>query len=410
MSSTYFQDYMFYASENEANEKYHMWACLATISVALSRRVWISQGDWKVYPNVYLLFVGDPASGKSTALRLAEKLVHRFTKYPVAPSAITREALFKLMGESKHSFTYQNETVQFSPMTVMSDELVLFLGAEPVRMIDFMTAVWDAEGAFTNATKNKGVDSVTNPCLVFCGLLTPSSLDSMQTAKLVSGGFSRRVLPVCSNSRGKPKPRPVFSAEHEAARNRCVDYAKRVQELVGPFQWTPQAAAWFDNWYINTKDRIMRSVTCEVMKRYWAARDNLLIKVAMLISITNSLELILDTESLIKADQMLTDLEDDISMIFGGGGRNELSTITKNILRFVVEQAARGPVLEATIRARFYADAEDNEIINMLNHLCDTGKLKRDVQVSPTRTITSYLISESLRQRMEGKADQVTIS
>lgn len=386
MLQNYFDNYLYYASENEASPRYHQWACLSTLSVAVSRRVWVSQGDWKVYPNLYMLFVGDPASGKSIALSFAEKLVQSFTTYPIAPNSITREMLSQTMARSdKNSFLHNNVVTEFTHMTVFSDELIMFLGAEPIRMIDFLTAIYSAEGSFQIATKNKGSDVIVNPCLVLLGLLTPNTLTSMLAQNLVSGGFSRRVLLIYAKDRGTPKPRPKFLDSHRSAKQWCSDYAKKCQNLCGPFVWTPAAEAWFDDWYIRIKDPTMRKEQNDVLRRYWSAKDVLLLKVAMLYSLSQRPELVLDVEALIEADIMLSALEPDILTILGGGGRNELAPITHHVEAFVREHPG---IRETQIRARFLNQATDAEIHTMLTHLHETGKLRKDTQVNPQRNIT----------------------
>jgi hypothetical protein len=265
-------------------------------------------------------------------------------------------------------------------MTVCSDELVMFLGAEPVRMIDFVTSVYSCEGAFRVATKNKGVDEILNPCLVLVGLLTPSTLNSMLTQNLVSGGFSRRVLLVYAKERGKPRPFPEFNDSHRTSETFCINYAKDVQKLAGPFAWTEPAKVWFSDWYINVKDVRMRNESNDIMRSYWTARDNLMLKVAMLLALSKKRELILDIETLMEADDMLTNIEPDILTILGGGGRNELAPITLQILNYIKDNPSG--VREALIRARFMTSANDNEILAMLNHLVDTHKITRHVTIT----------------------------
>lgn len=388
MLTTYLDNYLYYASENEASPRYHKWACLATLSVAMSRRVWVQQGDWNVYPNLYLLFVGDPASGKSVALSFAEKLVQAFTSYPIAPNSITREMLSQTMSRGdKQSFTYNGAITEFCHMTVFSDELILFLGAEPVRMLDFLTAIYNVEGTFQIATKNKGSDVIINPNLVLLGLLTPSTLTAMLAQNLVSGGFSRRVLLVYAKDRGEAKPRPKFLDSHKAAKNWCADYARKVQSLSGPFLWTPAAEVWFDDWYRNVKDPTMRKETNDVLRRYWSAKDVLLLKVAMLYSLSQNLELVLDVESLTEANIMLSELEPDILTILGGGGRNELAPITHLIEAYVRDNPG---IKETQIRARFLNSATDAEVFNMLSHLHDTGKLRKEQHQNPGSSVLFY--------------------
>ena len=390
---TYHDHYLHYSSENESSKRFHKWSVLMTLSVAASRRVWVNQGDWKVFPNLYTLFVGDAASGKSTALSFAEKLVHTFTDYPIAPNSITREMLTHTLAKSdKTSFMHNGELTEFTHMSVFSDELTMFLGAEPIRMIDFLTAIYNASGPFQIATKNKGCDVIMNPNMCFMGLLTPGFLNSMMTQNLVTGGFSRRVLMVYGKERAKPKPRPIFDDTHKASKAWCTAYARKAQQLVGPFVWTPQAEAWFDEWYYTVKDPTMRNEQNGVMKSYWTARDNLLLKVGMLCALSQKLELVLTVDALIMADLMLTELEPDILSILGGGGRNELAPIAHQIYQYIMDNPE---ITDSKIRARFYNSATDNEIRDVLQHLLETSRITKDSGVpgGTSRVVSKYKIT-----------------
>ena len=70
--TTYLEDYAILTAGNEAPTKFHRWAALSTLSHAVGRKVWT---DWgilgKIFPHIYLVFVGDPGIKKSTAMNIA---------------------------------------------------------------------------------------------------------------------------------------------------------------------------------------------------------------------------------------------------------------------------------------------------------------------------------------------------
>lgn len=375
---SYLDDYLFYSSENEAPTHLHKWAALVTIAAAVSRKVWVDQGTWQIYPHLYVLFVGDPASGKSVAMDCAELLVHDFSDIAICPAQITREALTKHMAnECAKQFVYDGRQFMISSLTFFCDEFVTLLGTEPIRMIEFLTAVYAKSGDFEVATKNKGVDLIKRPCLVLLGCLTPQYLTSMVAQNLITGGFTRRVLPVLAKGRGPAKPRPRLRAEHYAARDRCVAYANTLSKLIGPLVWTPDAEAFFDDWYRATKDPAMRNETNDVMRQYFSAKDQFVIKVAILLSLMEKPELVLTRHALEEALKWLEEIEPDRLIVFGGGGRNDLAVVTRSIQRFICE---RNGVSLKQIKGTFMNDAKDQEILQMLTHLVDTDAIERRTQ------------------------------
>lgn len=373
---TYFDDYILYASVNEASPRFHKWACLVTLANAITRKVWINQGDWRVYPNVYVGFVGEPASGKSIALSFASKLAQKIDDAMICPASITKEALTQYMSkECKKEYLFEGKQIFYSPISIFSNELVTLLGKEPTHMIDFLTDVYDQD--YHKAyTKHQGRDEIYGPCVNLLCCVTPTTLQSMVVEKLVKGGFTRRLIPVYAKERGAPNAFPEFTSTHEEARNRCAGYANKLSKLNGPFDWTPEAKSWFKNWYDTVKDPAMRAEKNPVMQGYLAAKDNLLLKVAMLLSLSKSPELVLHIESVQEAERWLVECEADILNIFGGGGRNQLASVKLMIERFIKDGGKQGQP-EAFVKRYHYHMADDKEISAVLEHLVTIGSIVR---------------------------------
>src|SRR2546421_4508695 len=94
------RDYCYYNSGNECPPSYHIWSCLAAYSTILSRRVWIDRGYFQVFPNLYVVLVGDAGSGKNTAKHIATKklIMDQFPDVPISASVTSREDVCKFMG------------------------------------------------------------------------------------------------------------------------------------------------------------------------------------------------------------------------------------------------------------------------------------------------------------------------
>ena len=383
----FFRDYMHYTSENEADPKLHRWAGLFTLAATLSRRVFIRQGDWEIYPNLYAFFVGAPASGKSVALEMARKLILSTTEIEVAPDQITREALTLHMDKKcqrKYTLPVINDAGQvsldeiaYTPITIFSDELVILLGAEPMRMIDFLTAVYSNPTHYKVVTKNMGSDSLTRPCLSLLGNLTPSTMSSMLTQNLITGGFARRITFIYAPGRGKPKHRPVMTDTHYAAKARCAAYLRQLATLTGEFQLTQPAWDLFADWYYEVKDKNMRAALDDVMSQYWSALDVSVLKVALLFSAAESLNKVVDIRHVRLAINWLHDITSDVKTVLGGGGRNDLAPVIHAVAQAIRDEYARStkPVNRKWLLLKFRSQAKDEELAVVLRHLVETDEI-----------------------------------
>src|SRR5262245_6065547 len=74
-------------------EVFRLWAGIATLAGALERRVWVRLAGKAVYPNMYTLLVGVPATGKSQAIEHTNELWHSIAELKLAPHDITKASL-----------------------------------------------------------------------------------------------------------------------------------------------------------------------------------------------------------------------------------------------------------------------------------------------------------------------------
>src|SRR2546423_1551223 len=155
-------DYCWYNSGNECPKSYHIWSYLATFSAILSRRVWIERNYFQVYPNLYVVLVGDAGSGKNTAKHIATKklLIDQFPDVPISASVTSREDVAKFMGseECLRSFRKADGSCQeYRPFHFSVNELANLLSVDFRKMVDFLVDLYDAEH-FSTSFKHDSVN------------------------------------------------------------------------------------------------------------------------------------------------------------------------------------------------------------------------------------------------------------
>lgn len=378
----YFTRYLHYTSQNMAAPKLHEWACIMTIATALSRKVWFQQGDWRIYPNLYVFFVGAPGDRKSTAMELAARVIHDFTDIQIAPDQITREALTQFMQKKCGKQFFDGPTIlDYSPITVFSDELVILLGPEPIRMIELLTSLWNNPTTFKVFTKNMGNDEIVRPCVNLLGCITPSTMNNMMQQNLISGGFCRRMILVYTKKKGPPLPFPEMTEAHYESKRFCVEYAKKAQELTGPFSITPDAKEFFSDWYINIRAPQEESATTDVMRHWYSTKDGQLLKVSMCLAVTESLDKVIKLHHVQKALDLLDETEPDIMSVLGGAGRNELAPVA-NTVKLLIEKHPDGITL-AQLKGMTFQLCNAEELNRVLEQLTDTEVIARTVKNFP---------------------------
>ena len=381
--NTYLENYAIYSGGNEAPPIYHKWAGICSLSSFVSRKVWIDQGFFTVFPNLYVIFVGNPGNGKSTAMKIGRDLVRELDPEfcPIVPSSITKESLTQDVGDAGgkylKSYEYDGEHIPYTPINIYANEIVTLLGSNPIGMIEFFTDIWDEKDVFESNTKNKGKDKVVKPSVNLCGCMTPEITGNLLKENIISGGFARRCIFVYGTRRGNPVPFPTITKEQIEARNACLEWGKELTSTVGEFSWHPKARELFETWYKENHDFVQNN-TDVWLNGYYTSKNALVIKVAALLALGESTNLTLQTNHIQQALDLLAETEVDMHKVFAGTGRNAESGIATKIMA-MINSAPSGKVPQKKVLSVLYDHGTYDEIERATTHLIGTDQLDRFV-------------------------------
>ncbi len=388
---SFISDYIAYVSGNEVPQVYHEWASLSVIASMMGRRVWVDQGDFFIYPNLYVIFVGDPANGKSTAMDLAESIAEEL-KIPICPDSVTKEKLTQLLGGKsspfRRDFKIDNVVYENTCITIFADEILTLLGTAPLEMVKVLTALYQKKGDYKVATKNKGDDLIKRPSVNILGCMTPEVTTSLIKQSIISGGFSRRCIFVYRDRNDLCVPRPKKTPEQFAAKERCLARGRKISTLKGQFQWHPEAYEFFDDWYGRNKAMTLQHRDMATIG-YYRAKDGMLLRVSMLITLSESDDLILTRPVLERALDLLNDTEKSLHRVFEGAGRNVQSSMAARAIT-MAERAKDKTVTEKEFFLYLFEDGPRDEIAQVLHQLVSTDRLRKIV----SKGITKYQLIE----------------
>ena len=200
----FLSDYCHYNSGNECPREYHIWSALAAFSTILSRRVWIDHGYFKVFPNLYVILVGDAGSGKNTAKSIAVKklIIDNFPDVPISASVTSREDICKFMGSEECLRTFRDNDgniTEYRPFFFAVNELANLLSVDFRKMVDFLVDLYDSEYFSTSFKHDSVKDKIPNPCATMLSCAVPDWFMRSLKMDLFTGGFGRRLSIVYEN-------------------------------------------------------------------------------------------------------------------------------------------------------------------------------------------------------------------
>lgn len=377
---SFLSDYREFTAGLEVPPSYHTFCSLVALAGLLGRRVWTYKGDYiRVYPNLYVVLVGPPGIGKNTAMETTEDLLHYF-KLPVSAESVTREKLILDIKEQEGVLDFLPADDKYrlaSPYTVFATELSEFLGAGGIGMISFLTDIY-SRNFYEYRTKNKGSVYLHGPYLNLIAGTTPDCVTTYLKDDIISGGFSRRCIFVHESVRYGSTPLPKITSTMRGAWERVLARSAAIRKLRGPFTWTNEATQFFVNWYPTRFGRPDPNLV-----GYYETKDIQLIKVAMLVAVSESNDLVIDRPHFIAGLELLSLVEANLGRVFQGIGRNELNQATVKILdqlsnapRENVEGYGQLHCLPLKrLKAFLFKDVQGFEFDEVLRHLVESDRL-----------------------------------
>ena len=356
------------APRSEAPDNYIMWGGLFALSSSLRRNVFIGQktlGGWTCYPHTYTMFVGPAGMRKTTSMLFAVELLQSIPKLSKPPTLVTREALVDQIIASPDSAIYL-------PIEEFSD-LIQKGGKE---MYELLTSLYDAKKELSVGTMMRGREGTERPCVNMLACTTPEWISANMPISMIGGGFASRVMFIYEDSvRQKGMYWDKIMAEtnfelKKAALVSDLDYI--ANNISGEFTLTDEAKKFGENWY----QTFNPSKENKKLQGYYARKPTHVHKIAQLVRISYSDELIIEKHDLEAAISILELTERRLTHVFAGVGKNAYSLESRDIETFC---KANPSIPLSSLAESFQTSAEPMKLLQIIDFLCLIKKVKKQV-------------------------------
>lgn len=207
---SWFRRWMELWPTSESPKSFLLFSGMAMLGACLGRRVWLDQDIHQVRPMLNLLLIGPSGIGKSSAVKVAKKLLPYVPEYQrpqFIEGGATKEKLHMDLVD-------QPKAILFAP------ELAAFFSKEKYKenLIPYVTNLLDYEDAIELRTRRDGIVTVLNPSVSILGASTLEWLQDQLPDSAVSGGFLARFLILNEDAKGQriANPHRLLSASGRA--------------------------------------------------------------------------------------------------------------------------------------------------------------------------------------------------
>jgi hypothetical protein len=315
----FFADYLKATGTTPIPERFHRWAAISLVAAVLEDRVWVPHHLGTLVPNLYVLLIGPSGCGKGTAIENALAHWGRLYGEPgrLIKGGLTKQNLLdKLGGRATRIVGGQSQvaSVAANPHPwIVAPELYNALGSGGPVAEAFIANLTDLYTSSvmptTEGTRQWGTVTIAGHCINWLAGSTPQWLRRSLSQDAILSGFFGRVVTIegtAATTWEESSYPPNLSGLIQA----CQTRLEKIATISGACTVTADAQAVRTQWLKN------REVPDdEFLKPAYQRDDDLLMKLAIILSVGESDELVIDRQHIAKARTLVAEARTALPML-----------------------------------------------------------------------------------------------
>jgi len=326
------------AENQEAADFSYLWAGLSCIAAQLARNVYIPFGNGKIYPNLYVMFVGDPGKRKSTAIKDLKKRIKAAGYQNICGDKVTMQKyLLDLAGVGEGSIEDSNITEfnlgitlganDYVESYINQDEFSDFIGINNYPFISLLGNFWDIDEPYVYRTKNGQSIEIPSPIVNILGATTPSQFNTIFPPAISEQGFLSRLIIVNIPESKRKIARPLPSDANVI--EKVVDGLKAVRKLSGELVMSDAVWAKLEEIYLS-----WQPVEDTRFAHYSTRRHTQLLKLCILATCSRyTIEMSVD--DVVFANTLLSFTEHFMPQALGQFGKNKDGDVNSKVISYL---------------------------------------------------------------------------
>ena len=374
------EEYVHYNRDTESATIYHRWTAMSVIAAALRKKVHLSLGRINIYPNLYVVFVGEPGGPrKSQAITFGTKLLATVPEIIVCADAITPQAMIQDLEECTQDEPMPDGTVfKHSSLTVTSKEFETFMGqkSENAKMIIALTDLFDAqELPWRYRTKHSGSNVIPSVFLNILAATTPESLNSSFPSSAIGTGLTSRIMFVWADHKNKKVTFPVEKPEDIILRDKLSKDLFRISRICGSYKYTADSAIKWDNWYQNYDERHPNRKCNDPSFNGWYERKPLYIqKISMIVAASKTDKMQVEWDHVQTAIRYIEEIEAPMINVFRAVGRSFIAADVELVCNII---KIKRTISERDLNSLIWRDVDSQKFDNVIQTAMKAGRVAR---------------------------------
>ena len=371
-----------YVSETKtvpSPEIYRLWAAITAVSGILERKVWTTLAGGAVYPHVYTLLVGPPASGKTLAIKPIRDLWSRIQGLNLSPDNVTKASLMDVLSRSLRTVLNGNGMAySFSAMNVAVSEFGVFISRHDTEFLSAINNIFDSPPIYTEERRSSGALEINKPHIVLLCGTQPDFLNSILPEEAWGMGFTSRLIMIYADA---SMQKDLFSHVTINAPLLQSELAKRF-EMKGEFQWSKNAIDEINTW---NRAGLPPVPSHSKLHHYSGRRALHTVKLAMISAASRGSDMKVLVEDFERAQSWLLEAEKTMPDIFRAMGAKSDSQVITDMHYHIymqwsrVKLSDRKPIATQQLYEFLHSRVPSDKISKLIDVAEKTGYIRRGI-------------------------------
>lgn len=377
-----------YTKAYESPTEFFYWSAVAGVSAVLRDNAYMLLGDTRLYPNLYVLIVANPAMRKAKPLNSIIELVKSVENTKIIEGRTSIQAVIQRLGEVERQ---KNGTALSGASGIIFSEELSAMLTEDDANIPVLTDLYDFKSSYTSSLVSRGTTRLTNVVVTLLGASNEELLKPVFNSRAIYGGLLSRCLIVYGD-----KVRHRNSLMYEDAASYDPTYLKKsiasISKLKGLFQITDDARKYYHTWYNEVCPNLEKTAS----KTGAEGRIHVnVLKLAMVLAVSRKQVLEVDLEDVEEAIRKCQELFVNYRRLTLGSGKSKDADPQVTVLKILWE-APGHTLTRRELMARAWADISDTTLDEVSRTLLTAGLVSITESKDKGGTQTFKLTDESI--------------
>lgn len=345
----------------------------------------MDRGFYTLYPNLYNCFVSSSGVGmKSTArdigIEIMEKACPEVTvmrgKLTIPYLVVWMQTALTKNPEGNAEVTIYSREFKVFTKGIVSDS----------SLIEDLTDLYDCPPEWDYRTKTQGIFNIKRPCINIQACSTPEWLTTGSAADVIGGGFSSRLLPIAITKDEKSISWPKKTELEKDLEGLLIEDLQAISKLNGSFFVTDSAKEYFDQWY-QVRDKYKKDD--ERLKGYYSKKHDMVLKLAMILSVSLDDNMSVDVNHIEAALAMLGQIEVSMSFAYTGVAWGEAAKYNDRVLQ-KIKDAGEGGIAHSELMRAFHFCMDSEALKKVIGTLRIEGTVTWETVQTKTKQKVVY--------------------